>query len=223
MEKEIKYKFPYWGPLVLEIKVDDDLIKILLEKGNESRKKNLDLRSKLAGHIDYEYYYEDYEKWFLPKFSKYVNCYLGEALDYFHDPFHFLDVDIGKKIALDWTLDSLWINYQRQNEYNPPHNHTGHISFVIYLQVPKEIARENELMEGVHNSEGPGTIVFNYGEKLPFNISSNSKFPKTGDLFIFPGWLSHYVYAFKSKVERISVSGNIKVLPTLTLNYPEDV
>ena len=28
-------------------------------------------------------------------------------------------------------------------------------------------------------------------------------------MWIFPSWLKHYVYPFKSKVERISVSGNI--------------
>ena len=33
--------------------------------------------------------------------------------------------------------------------------------------------------------------------------------PKTGDAFIFPAWLVHHVHAFKSDVERISVSGNI--------------
>ena len=33
--------------------------------------------------------------------------------------------------------------------------------------------------------------------------------PATRDLFIFPANLDHWVFPFKSNVERISVSGNI--------------
>ena len=40
-----------------------------------------------------------------------------------------------------------------------------------------------------------------------------SKLPKTGDIFIFPASLKHYVYPFKSKVTRISVSGNLNLPP----------
>ena len=64
-----------WGPYVLEFRVDDDLIKILLEEGNISRENNLDYREKLAGQIEEEYYYEDHE-WFVSSFSSYVETYL---------------------------------------------------------------------------------------------------------------------------------------------------
>ena len=39
---------------------------------------------------------------------------------------------------------------------------------------------------------------------------SHSFFPEEGDMFIFPAWLKHWVYPFKSDCERISVSGNVK-------------
>ena len=55
----MKYTFPYWGPFVMETKVDQEFVDILLEKGYESREKKLDFRSKLAGVIDNEYYYDD--------------------------------------------------------------------------------------------------------------------------------------------------------------------
>ena len=45
-------KFPYWGPFFLETKVEQEFADILLEKGNESREKNLDARKKLAGMMD---------------------------------------------------------------------------------------------------------------------------------------------------------------------------
>ena len=33
--------------------------------------------------------------------------------------------------------------------------------------------------------------------------------PEENDMFIFPAWLKHYVAPYKSKVTRISVSGNV--------------
>ena len=198
----MKYSFPYWGPFVMETKVEQELVDILLEKGKESKEKNLDQRQKLAGFIDNEYYYDDYEEWFNPKFTPYINEYI-EALrarwikQAGQPKFKYAD------------LTSLWINYQKANEYNPPHNHPGDLSFVIYLQVPDEIKKENEKGKGVQNNVGPGMIVFDYGIAMPFSINVFSKMPSVGDLFIFPAWLTHYVHAFKSDVERISVSGNI--------------
>ena len=197
----MKYTFPYWGPFVMETKVDQEFVDILLEKGKESREKNLDHRSKLAGMIDNEYYYEDFGDWFVPKFTPYIHAYI-EGLQ------TSWEVDI--KPIKECITTSLWLNYQKAKEYNPPHHHEGDLSFVIYLQVPDEIKKENEKMQGVHNNEGPGMIVFDYGIDMPLSIGSYSTLPRVGDLFIFPAWLTHYVHAFKSDVERISVSGNIE-------------
>ena len=36
-------------------------------------------------------------------------------------------------------------------------------------------------------------------------------FPKTGEFYMFPALLSHWVAPYKSKVTRISVSGNIRI------------
>ena len=42
------------------------------------------------------------------------------------------------------------------------------------------------------------------------NVGANIE-PYDGLIIIFPAWLSHHVYAFESDVERVSVSGNIKI------------
>lgn len=197
----MNYHFPYWGPFLCRLKVEQEFVNILLEKGNESREKKLDHRSSLAGAIDNSYYYKNYEEWFKPRLDEYLNIYIKGAKDYVNTAF--------KSLPDSWDLDGLWINYQKAYEYNPPHYHSGDLSFVIYLQVPDEIKKENIQMKGVHNNLGPGMIEFDYGADLPFNISSFSYLPDVGDLFIFPAWLKHHVFAFKSDVERISVSGNI--------------
>ena len=198
----IKLQFPYWGPFVMETKIEPEFIDILLEKGNESRAKNLDHRKELAGMIDKEYYYEDYEEWFIPKFTPYIDAYT--------EGFRTIWMPQQKPIK-EWHLPSLWINYQKANEYNPPHKHAADLSFVTYLQVPNKLKKEFERRKGVYNNSGPGAINLDFAFDLPFSISIFSKFPEVGDMFIFPAWLIHYVHAFKSDVERISVSGNIEV------------
>ena len=193
-----------WGPYVLEFVVDDDLIKILLDEGAKSRKNNLDYRNQLAGQIEEEFYYKDYD-WFLSGFQRYLTDYMN-GLEQYAKTTHIED---WQHPYNSWTLGNLWINYQKANEYNPPHKHSGDLSFVIYLQVPDEIKREHSERIGQHRNEGPGMILFDYGMDMPFSRSRIRHMPKTGDAFIFPAWLVHHVHAFKSDVERISVSGNI--------------
>ena len=150
--------------------------------------------------IDNEYYYEDYESWFVEKFTPYLDLYVDALVS------NWLP---DKKINKTYYMKAPWINYQKANEYNPPHNHAGDLSFVTYLQVPDEIKEECELSKDQRKNTGPGTINFNYGLEMPCNVSSFARLPRAGDIFIFPAWLKHYVNAFKSDVERISVSGNI--------------
>ena len=86
-------------------KIDQEFVDILLEKGNESRAKNLDNRKTLAGQMDYEYYYKDFKEWFCPLFDPYISAYqmgaMGEGLNLF------------KKPVIGYQMISLWINYQQ--------------------------------------------------------------------------------------------------------------
>ena len=197
----IDYKFSYWGPLLMEVEMKDEVISLLLKKGGESKKEHLDARKKLAGEIDNEYYFENIDEWFCPILNPYINSYIEAVSDYKDKAF--------KSPIKEWNLDKLWINYQKALEYNPPHNHDGDLSFIIFLQVPEEIVKENEETKDEHNNAGPGMICFDFGQEMSFSISRMSVMPEVGQAFIFPAWLVHHVYAFKSNVERISVAGNI--------------
>ena len=200
---EIEYKFPYWGPLVLEVEVKDELISLLLENGAESRRKNLDHSNHLAGVIDNQYYYEDFKEWFSPLFYPYISAYINIVSGYKTDCF--------ENHPAWWEVAALWVNYQKPLEYNPPHNHDGDLSFVIYLQVPEEIGKEHERVKDHRRNSGPGMINFDLGPDMPLSISNVSRMPKERQTFIFPAWLPHHVNSFKSDVERISVSGNINL------------
>ena len=185
-----------WGPCVIHLQIKDDLKNILLE---EAKKNQTDFRAKLAGQIDHETGYSEESR---NKIAPYVAPYLG-VYDQMFQKFQAKKYD--KKP--NYVMPALWINYQKANEFNPPHDHDGKLSFVIYLKIPEELKKENEQYKG--RSCGPGGIQFMYGEGPRDAITYMSYFPKENDMFIFPACLKHWVSPFKSDCERVSVSGNI--------------
>ena len=106
-----------------------------------------------------------------------------------------------------YTLDSLWANFQGPGDFNPPHDHGGALSWVIYLTIPEALKEEQAAYTG--RSAGPGGITFIYGEGPRTYITHHSHFPEEGDMFIFPAGLKHWVFPFKSDCTRVSVSGNV--------------
>ena len=44
----------------------------------------------------------------------------------------------------EYALTALWCNFQRQYEFNPPHDHDGKLSFVIYLSVPEPLTKRKQ-------------------------------------------------------------------------------
>ena len=107
----------------------------------------------------------------------------------------------------EYVLSGLWINYQKPNDFNPPHDHDGKLSFVTYLQIPEELKKENQAYKG--RSCGPGGIQFIYGNGPRDCVTYMSFLPEENDMFIFPAWLKHWVAPYKSDCTRISVSGNV--------------
>ena len=185
-----------WGPCVIKLNITEDCKKFLLDEG---KKNKLDFTNKLAGIIKKETGYSDESK---AKFIPYMSQYLGVYDQMFQK---FVGKPYEKKP--EYVLSALWINYQKANEFNPPHDHDGKLSFVTYLQIPEELKKENKEYNG--KSCGPGGIQFIYGNGPRDCITYMSFFPEEGDMFIFPAWLKHWVAPFKSKCTRISVSGNV--------------
>ena len=195
-EQKISVSTFNWGPCVIKLNITDDCKKFLLDEGSKSTR---DFTNKLAGIIEKETGYSEESK---AKFVPYMANYLG-VYDQMYQQF------IGKPYEKkpEYILSALWINYQKANEFNPPHDHDGKLSFVTYLQIPKELKKENQEYKG--KSCGPGGIQFIYGNGPRDCITYMSFFPEEGDMFIFPAWLKHWVAPFKSDCTRISVSGNV--------------
>ena len=194
---EVKYQVLQWGPCVVHLKISEDFQQKLLKGAEKARKNNKDFRSNLAGIIKEEYSYEDRQE-YVEEISQFLTVYDAAYQKWKSEEY---------KVKPEYILNSLWVNYMKKNEYNPPHDHSDFLSFVIFLKVPEEITREQEKFLG--NSAGPGSLSFLYGEGNRQAITYQSMHPKEGDMFIFPAWMKHYVAPFYSDVTRISVSGNI--------------
>ena len=212
MTKQITIQTLNWGPCVVRMKITDAFKKLLLDEGEKNK---IDFTDKLAGILDKETAYgEESKKKILPSISEMLGVY-----DQAYCRFRMRTYDKPPQ----YVLTSMWINYQKPNDFNPPHDHDGKLSFVAYLQIPEELKKENAAYRG--KSCGPGGIQFLFGDGIRDCITYQSFFPEENDLFIFPSTLKHFVYPYKSKVERVSISGNIhfedykgKPLP-IPMNY----
>ena len=196
MNQKVNIQMFNWGPCVIRMKISNTFKELLI---SESKKNKMDFRDKLAGIMDHETGYgEESKKIILPQLSQCLGVYNQAYERYVMKPF---------VKQPEYVLTSLWINHQKRNEFNPPHDHDGKLSFVTYLSIPEKLKKENKKYTG--KSCGPGCIQFIYGNGPRDCVTIYSIFPEENDMFIFPAWLKHWVAPFKSNVTRISVSGNV--------------
>ena len=185
-----------WGPCVIRLKIQDNFKKLLLDEGEKNK---LDFTDKLAGILNKETGYSEESK------AKIVPL-MSEALGVYDQAYQKYTMKAYDKKP-EYLLTALWINYQKANDFNPPHDHDGKLSFVTYLSIPEELKKENAAYTG--KSCGPGGIQFLYGNGPRDCVTIYSIFPEENDMFIFPAWLKHWVAPYRSDVTRISVSGNV--------------
>ena len=193
--KKINIQIFNWGPCVVRMKINDAFKKLLLD---EAKKNKEDYRNKLAGILDHETgYSEESKKKIIPHLSQCMGVY-DQAFE------KYTNKKYDKRP--EYVLSALWINHQKPNDFNPPHDHDGKLSFVIYLSIPDELKKENKEYKG--KSCGPGGIQFIYGNGPRDCVTYMSFMPEENDCFVFPAWLKHWVAPYKSNCTRISVSGN---------------
>ena len=105
------------------------------------------------------------------------------------------------------AISQSWIVSQYKNEYNPWHSHSGHLSAVIYLRLPKGMDKFLEKESEDHYPVG-GMIQFMQGDKQDLRSDTLTFRPEVGKLLMFPSWLKHSVYPFDVDGERRSMSFN---------------
>jgi hypothetical protein len=186
-----------FGPKIAKLKFSSKLInKINNEVDKILSKKNLlkklDYSKKLVGQVKQEFQ--------LPK--SFITKNLEKVI--FNEVEKYVFQTLGKKVK-KISIKNFWIVRQFNNEYNPIHYHDGHISGVGYLKIPKFISKNNK------KSKIDGTIDFVNGNKMFLSDSIYNHQPKVGDVILFPHYLMHTAYPFKSTGERRSFSFNLEI------------
>ena len=192
-----------WGPCLINLKIRDDFKKILLD---EAAKNEQDFSHKLAGQIRKETGYSDKSR---DKIVPYLAPYLG-VYDQMFQKYQAKNYE--KKP--EYTLTALWCNFQRQHEFNPPHDHSGIYSFVIWMQIPTSYEEQKKLpICAESNAHGS---ISNFGFHYTNSVGRVSQFfynmekEAEGYMIMFPSEMKHEVFPFyENDGERISISGNI--------------
>ena len=212
---KIKFYQPWSAPILhsslseIQIKELLDITDSILKDENKKSYNNV-----LAGEIENE--------WIIPtsileldSFKNYIDELSLRYLTSFASQ-HHIETDkippvLGRfaQMLEKSVLTSAWFNDQKDDEYNPLHNHTGILSGVLYLKIPEYLpSRKNKDMDGTITFVGNSSdtdIIMTYST---ITIS-----PKVGDIFLFPSLLKHQVYPFRTvsgKGIRRSLSFNIE-------------
>ena len=203
MNQDINFQFvrPF-GPIICKVSIPKEIVKSLNEYTDEiikdkKKSNDLDHGKFLAGNVQQEFklennFIED-SKW---------GAFLSNCAKAWIK--HTLKQEINK-----FQLISSWIVRQFKNEYNPTHWHSGHISGVGYLKVPKTLGSTRQNNKSVNNN---GKLEMIHGSKAFLCKPTFRVTPKVGDFYFFPNYLMHTVYPFYgSDEERRSVSFNANI------------
>jgi len=188
-----------FGPSIAKVSIPENLIKELNDYldqiiSNDEKIRLQDHGSKLAGNVSQEF---KLEKDFIN--SSGLKNFLSQNAK------EWIKQTVNKEINKCDIIES-WIVRQFENEYNPLHSHSGHISGVGYLKVPDNFG---ETVQKNKSGNFNGHLQLVHGTKMFLSPVMLNIEPKVGDFYFFPNYLMHAVYPFKNKsAERRSISFN---------------
>jgi hypothetical protein len=179
---------------LLNVKADEIL-------NDEKLSKERDWSHNLAGNVRKEVAINHNEVKGLPEFlltmsHEYIKRVLPEGLN--------------DKAKVSF---SVWVVSQYAGDFNPIHIHDANLSGVAFLKMPPKFEEEYK-KEDHHPTAG----CLEFLGSVPNHFARHSYIakPEIGDFYLFPSWLTHQVYPFRSKGERRSMSFNVH----LSLNKP---
>jgi hypothetical protein len=192
---------------------DQIYLEIKNKVDNFSSSKHTNIGGVLAGQIDEEYNF--------PIPNTFTNWLKG-YVNIFHQRSNYLfkfkeakSTPSNPNPQIGLTTEESWINYQYKHEYNPPHTHSGILSWVLWYQIPYLIENEKKYGPGKNKQDTSCNGVFSFQYNIGMGVASEPLFvDKTWEktVVLFPADLSHNVYPFyTSEDPRITIAGNISL------------
>ena len=201
-----------FGPTIIKGKLTDNLVQMLDDKASEmiadkEFSKKFNHAPNLAGNVKKEVRFDP--EWMnTPEFMPMVS-FIGEMVkQYISIP--PANETISPEFVGKMVIESMWVVSQSAGDFNPFHIHEGQLSGVFYLRVPPSLPKEYEKED---HYPTVGDICWFNGQAATFSGHKFQHSPTVGDIFLFPHWLAHGVYPFRTpNEERRSVSFNLQLI-----------
>lgn len=162
------------------------------------------------------------DNWMIPKAKTVLEPYILSLVEAYSRTYKEhtdeYEQEVGKILAPrhtigSYNLDTIWVNITQKYMYNPPHNHQGIYSYVLFYKIPFSLESERNLPH-VKNSNQPypGCFYFihpthsghTYVQNIEVDCNSN------GHMILFPARIYHGVHPYYSSDEtRITIAGNV--------------
>ena len=197
---ELKYDiYQPFGPSILKTTLPQSFINLLNAEADtilhdEKLSKEHDWSHNLAGNVKKEVAIDQNK---IPNFPEFM---ITMAKAYYKHTINAEPVE-GSKVGFRVLVVS-----QYAGDFNPMHIHDANLSGVAFLKIPPgfdaEYAKEDH-----HPTAG----CLEFLGSMPNHFARHSYIakPKIGDFYLFPSWLTHQVYPFRSEGERRSLAFNI--------------
>ena len=193
--------FPQSGYLEAKLKRED--LSVLLDEIEEVKISlpNFNANNEFIGNIKTEYD--------LIKSRDSIEKLLAPYIFHYLESFSIDNLYIVNKNKSSLVLERLWVNFQSKHEFVFVHQHSGLLSFVIWVDIPYVMSEEHG--NACQYKSCSGAFEFLYAHALRSVNSYRIEADKSYNLhmILFPSVLAHTVYPFFSSDEyRISVAGN---------------
>jgi hypothetical protein len=206
------HDFPSLG--YVSSKISDDLYQSLLKECLQAQEKNERYETGLTGPgVAKAFFIKDKKN--LINFNKFI----GALIDAYDRNYPSVSNNLFRSIHhhhhIKYNYGKPWINFQKPGEYIPNHIHDGIFSYALWMKIPYELKEEEQYEYHKDNkSYSVAKFQFSFSDALGYmntafiNVSKKDE----GSIILFPAKINHIVYPFyKSKENRISISGNILV------------
>ena len=200
IQTELKYDiYQPFGPSILKTTLPQGFVNLLNAEADhilydDNLSKEHDWSHNLAGNVKKEVAIDQNK---IPNFPEFM---ITMAKAYYKHTINAEPAE-GSKVSF-----RVWVVSQYAGDFNPMHIHDANLSGVAFLKIPQGFDKEYEA-EDHHPTAG----CLEFLGSMPNHFARHSYIakPQVGDFYLFPSWLTHQVYPFRSEGERRSLAFNI--------------
>jgi len=180
--------FCNWGPFVMRRTADDMLGETIINQIIKLTNLKKSKKNKVTTLEDCSSFYDEFIK---------------PNIMYWWDGFNkYNDIPLEKyKIDLSYVADAK-VYHQGKDDFYIWQNEDTDLTIVAFHKTPEDVKKSSNKAYNEGETILPGTLVVNYGEKLPLSINKHMWLPDDYAVFVIPSHMKIYLPALKLNVKR---------------------